>query len=593
MPGGVGGKDIYVCRKNGDAWEKPKNLGPDINTSGDEVFPVIRSDGTLFYSSDGLPGFGGLDIYSAREIVGKWILQRNEGLGMNSFTDDFAPCFVTDKKGYFSSDRDGGKGHDDIYDFTFTSRYISLDGTVLSEMDINKPVPNISVILQDDKGNVLNSTQTNSKGYFKFDNLDTDKKYMVKIDEKDPGFKGQNRFFYADNKNNIVRVTVFNDKGEKFVFRNLPSDPNSPPELTDPNDITIAGNLLFGENPSAPIGNSKLVLKDSQGNIIDEVTTNALGGFVFSKLPQDGNYILEIIESDLPLANAKIILTNKSGKEVKVLKADGSGKFNFHVLATEKSVLKDMKVEEKDLLMNIKGKLIDSDKKILAGKDVHLMDEKGNTIETVKTDADGKFEFKNLAADKKYMIGVDEKDTQLTNYEKLFITDLKGKVIRELFRDKVRGFKFHLLETDKNRMAELYVDDPWLKVLEFKNNSQKQELTIVEKVSYGLNEFKIDQNGQRVLDKVIQIMKDNPSIKIELSSHTDSRADDVFNKKLSEKRANFAVNYMITKGVDKTKIIPVGLGESKLINACGNNSDCTEEEHAINRRTEFKVIDNK
>ena len=78
MPGGFGKKDIWkVTRlRPGDAWSKPVNLGPDINTSGDELFPYIREDGTLYFSSDGLIGMGGLDIFKAKpQPDGSWMVQ--------------------------------------------------------------------------------------------------------------------------------------------------------------------------------------------------------------------------------------------------------------------------------------------------------------------------------------------------------------------------------------------------------------------------------------------------------------------------------------------------------------------------------------
>jgi tetratricopeptide (TPR) repeat protein len=93
MPGTLGGQDIWMCKKNGDSWDKPVNLGFDINTSGDEVFPSVKKDGTLYFSSNGLPGFGDLDIFSAKQLEGKWLLNRNEGLYLNSKADDFGLVF--------------------------------------------------------------------------------------------------------------------------------------------------------------------------------------------------------------------------------------------------------------------------------------------------------------------------------------------------------------------------------------------------------------------------------------------------------------------------------------------------------------------
>ncbi len=138
------------------------------------------------------------------------------------------------------------------------------------------------------------------------------------------------------------------------------------------------------------------------------------------------------------------------------------------------------------------------------------------------------------------------------------------------------------------------MDDPWLEVIQLKNSTEKSDIiTIVENVYYSTGDWKFDSNGKRVMDKVIKIMKDNPALVLELSSHTDSRADDSFNLKLSEKRAKFAVNYIISGGISKKRLTAVGFGEKKLMNNCGNGVECPDDQHAQNRRTEFKIVEAK
>jgi outer membrane protein OmpA-like peptidoglycan-associated protein len=592
MPGGHGGLDIWECKKGKDGWEKPVNLGPDINTAGNEEFPYMRKDGMLYFASDGLPGFGGLDIFSAKQIAGKWILNRNEGLGINSFADDFGIYFIDNNKGYVSSNRDGSVGSDDIYKFTFAAKLISVDGTILKSQDIYDPVRNLHVFLEDESGNHLKDARTNELGYFRFDNLSPDSKYMVKIDETDPAYNGQRHYYYADGQNHIMRVTAINDKGEKHVFRSLPVDPNSLPDLTIPDDITLGGNLLYGENPSNPVANKQIILKDANGNVIEQVTTNAFGSFVFSKLPPDENYILELNEADGSLpSDTKIILTNKSGKQVQVIRADGKGGFKFSLLHSDKTTIDELKVSDSDLLMDLTGKLLGQDQSSVPGAKMYLTDDKGVPLDTVLTDAAGKFEFRKLEAGKNYLVTVDENDARLNGMDKVFIADLKGRIVKELVRNKLKGFSFSVLESEKTNLTQVYVDDPWLEVLELKDKKSKEQITIVENVYYGLNEFKFDDAGQRVMDKVVQIMKANPGLDIEISSHTDSRAADKFNLALSQKRAKYAVDYIVSKGVEAKRLKALGYGETRLINKCGNNVTCTEEEHAQNRRTEFKIVD--
>jgi peptidoglycan-associated lipoprotein len=92
------------------------------------------------------------------------------------------------------------------------------------------------------------------------------------------------------------------------------------------------------------------------------------------------------------------------------------------------------------------------------------------------------------------------------------------------------------------------------------------------------------------LDKIVAIMKENPTIWIVLGSHTDSRGKDQYNQWLSQSRANSAVQYIIDRGVEKNRITAKGYGESKHVNECANGVKCSEEAHQLNRRTEFTIV---
>lgn len=113
---------------------------------------------------------------------------------------------------------------------------------------------------------------------------------------------------------------------------------------------------------------------------------------------------------------------------------------------------------------------------------------------------------------------------------------------------------------------------------------------VLENIYYDLNKWEIRADAAQGLDKLVQILQENPNIRIELGSHTDSRSDDKYNLELSQKRADAAVAYIVAHGVNKDRIKAVGYGESQLVNQCGNGVNCSEEEHQANRRTEFKVV---
>lgn len=593
MPGGQGGMDIYACKKNGDDWDAPKNLGPQVNTAGDEVFPYIRKDGTLYFSSDGHGGFGGLDIYSTTMNDAEFRDVKNLGAPLNAATDDFGIVFSDDiNKGYFSSDRPGGTGSDDIYSFTALNRFATVAGKILLSKNLSDPVKNAEVMLLDESGKIIKVQSTDNTGFFKFDHLDPDGKYMVKLDETDTQLANRKKYYLADESGKIIRVTVINDKGGKFVFQNLPADPNALPQMEGDDDLTIAGNLLYGENPSMPLAGTKVNLVNDKGEVVQSVTTNAFGAFVFTSLPNDQNFLVKVDEEDTKLAaGTKIIITNKSGREMQTTRS-GNGGFRFSFLASDKNALQLMSVEDSELRFDLDGKLVADNKAPMANTVLHIVNEKGEVLQSVTTDASGSFRFTNLPADNTTLFTLDETDTKLKQFNKLYLTDSKGNIIKEFTRVNGR-FKFSILPSEQNRIGVVYVDDPWLQVLQLKNEAKKDSLTIIENIYYNYGEYKILPEAEKTLDKVINIMKNDPQLVIELSSHTDSRSSAEYNMKLSQQRAKTAVDYIVAHGIGKDRISGRGYGESRLINRCADGVECSEEEHAKNRRTEFKILSRK
>ncbi len=165
---GYGGKDIYfVTRASaGDSWSRPRNMGPDINTTGDELFPYVRTDGTFYFASDGHIGMGGLDIFKADpQPDGRWLVD-NMRYPINSSADDFGISFQgVNESGLFSSTRKG-RGNDEIYSFMLPPLRFSVTGLVKDE-ETGEPIPDAVVQLIASDGTTVRDN-TGESGEFRF-----------------------------------------------------------------------------------------------------------------------------------------------------------------------------------------------------------------------------------------------------------------------------------------------------------------------------------------------------------------------------------------------------------------------------------------
>lgn len=344
-----GGLDIYAATMDSRGrFSRVRNMGPIINTSGNEMFPYVSEAGTLYFSSDGHPGYGGLDLFVVKRANGKTQIE-NLGKPMNSNADDFGIFLFKADRGFFTSNRTGGKGDDDIYTFR----------------------------------------------------------------NEDPNLRVVNYF--------LEGVTYTMDKdGNRQVLQN-----------------------------------TKVNLIDSDGEVMQDYTTGTDGKFLF-KVYENENYNLTG-ETDGYLVKRQTYTTKGKSVDVTTLK---------------------------DLVTNI-------------------------TLDT------------------------------------LMILDRI---------DTTRSF-------------------------------------VLENIFYDFGKFNIRQDAATELDKLVQLLLDNPEIAIELSSHTDSVDTDAFNLRLSQQRAESAVNYLIQRGISPDRLKAKGYGERKPI-ARNTNPDGSDNPvgRQKNRRTEFKIL---
>jgi outer membrane protein OmpA-like peptidoglycan-associated protein/tetratricopeptide (TPR) repeat protein len=189
MPGTLGQSDLFRVKINED-WKygKPENLGPAINTEGRETFPFISADNELYFASDGRPGLGGLDVYVAKiDVDGGFYEIQNIGEPINSNQDDFAFLINSkDRNGFFTSNREGGKGCDDIYRFVENKKIACeqmLSGLV-TDLESGKILIGTKMSLFDQDFKSIQVTQTDENGHYSFP-VECGKTYYVRAEKND------------------------------------------------------------------------------------------------------------------------------------------------------------------------------------------------------------------------------------------------------------------------------------------------------------------------------------------------------------------------------------------------------------------------
>ena len=222
MPGTFGQSDIFVVDVNEDGTlGKPENLGPSINTEGQESFPFVNTDGDLYFSSNGYPGLGGFDVFKSEDLDAKVRAGSNrnfpiENIGkpVNSASDDFGyyENLVT-KRVYFSSNRKGGKGSDDIYTFEIPECEQLLVGTV-QDMDTDQLLHNSTVILFDGEGNELKRTIVGEDAVYQF-SLDCEMEYLVRGVKET--YTSNEKRFTTPNRKQELRLQLLLDKDEQAI----------------------------------------------------------------------------------------------------------------------------------------------------------------------------------------------------------------------------------------------------------------------------------------------------------------------------------------------------------------------------------------
>ncbi|MBP7809688.1 MAG: OmpA family protein [Bacteroidia bacterium] len=455
------------------------------------------------------------------------------------------------------------------------------------------PVRNKKVNLINGSGAVVKTTSTNKYGNFIFTGVDLNDAKKIEVD------------FKKEFTNQAVSLELTNSKGEVICTNNVvnnkaecqSSGTNKVIEkLIDPRFTYKISAKLIQENDKkiAFYAHKLVLLLNDKNTVIRRAKTNAFGSFVFTDLKPGQTYLVGVEKMDVE-AGMKINLYTNADHFIAPVDSAITSRLVRRFAADNNPVFNDLLIDESQLRMDVSGKLYgDNMNNPLGDLKILLLNDKMETIDTTTTDGFGRFLFKYLPYSKDYTFtGLDDKESLLDAINNILVYNSEDEMVKIVSNFKGRRFKYNPLDADKNRLLEIYADDPWLALIgnEYKQNKQEDKI-IIEDVLFESNKSDLLPEARLTLEKIALVLNMTTTIKIELSAHTDSNGDDAYNQKLSEQRAKVAVDFVISRGVDPSRVIAKGYGETKITNRCKNGVYCTDDEHQPNRRIEFKILRN-
>lgn len=459
MPGGFGGMDLYAVTLENGKWTKVVNLGGAVNSEGNEVFPYLAADGTLYFASDGHGGYGKLDLFYTTRRLGEWTAPVNLGVPFNSPKDDFG--FIVDRdnrNGYFSSNRDGGFGEDDIYSFYIETgrRAIAASGKGLDDL-----------VVRDEMGQPLSGATITA--------INMDEVAVVVDDE------------------GVVRLLPAPDDPQRFILDVNPENLGSKGQTDDRGKTDL------------PLGYGNNVIKIAKQGYLPE-------------------YIVVGPETDL----SKL----------------------------------DIRLRPAVNCVPISGVVFSANRRTpVSGATVKIVEAATGETITIYSDNKGFYEY-CLPCNKLYTVYASRGESLSSP--------------ASVTEGQTSCFKGNAID------LPLYLGGQPLYA----------GMTIVlPNIYFNFDDYKLRPDAYPDLDEVVTMMKAFPGMKLELASHTDSRGSQAYNLELSRKRSQSVFNYLVSKGIDSSRLVPRGYGEMQLRNHCSDGVACTEAEHQFNRRTEIKILE--
>ncbi len=541
--GGYGGMDIWMSERLGDKWQEPKNLGPTVNTSGQEVFPFIGAKETLYYGSNGHRGLGGLDIFAVNKTDESdettWFIRENLGAPFNTEKDDFGFTMNPDGvSGYFSSNRDGGKGGDDIYEWNgeLNEKIAQNKRREICVYDDNtgERINGIDVMVVETAGQGAIIDNKSSDIFLKLKPLNEENKEFVLTMVSDNNELVDKRNSYTTNDEGNFRYNI---------------DP-------DRNYIMLVENPKY-ENFKEKISGAKLFSTDEHCFAITKKNCLVL----------DGTVVNESYNSRIP--NAKIFLFNKCTGETTEEISDENGEFNFCLECGCEYEVIGQKRNFGEGRADVTTIIPDCAENIAIGVDVPL-----NAVIKMKVGSPT-------------IAGIDGSDYPNPN----------GYPNGNGYPNPNGGnFPTYVFATPNMLNGNMPLPNGMTpeELNRYFTGGDKAtyeagQVIKLSNIYYDFDKSFIRKDAARELDYVLQLLRTYPTMHISMMSHTDARGKDSYNERLSQRRAERAMLYLVGKGISPSRLTYEGLGENQHVNDCEDGVDCDEIRHQLNRRTEIKI----
>lgn len=315
---------------------------------------------------------------------------------------------------------------------------------------------------------------------------------------------------------------------------------------------------------------------NSLEEIILDGTTGTNGMIDIHQLWLSRPYQLKLkVENLIQFSGTMLHIMDDEGKKIQSIRMGNNGMFEFELLPFDNTLAFRPTTDASLLTIRIAGQVY-SEAPGDVGTDemISIVDEKGEVVAIAYTKEAGKFDFNELSPELNYTFRL-AKESEVNN---VLVFDKGEKLVLPVLQEEA---VYHRLKANEairivNELNQTLYVSP-------------EDVFVINRIYYTYNSSQLSEQAQEQLEQLVAILKRNPRLSAELISYTDSRGNDQYNLALSSKRAKEVIEYLVKNGVDRKRLSGKGMGENGLLNDCAAN--CSEQEHAINRRTEIHLLE--